>query len=135
MLREFRDFAMRGNIIDLAVAVVIGAAFGAVVAALVDGVLMPIIAAIVGKPSFNDLTISIGDAKILYGSVLSALITFLAVAAAVFFFVVKPIATLQKRLGMVKEPAPVKECPECLTSIPAAATRCAACTAQQPVAI
>jgi large conductance mechanosensitive channel len=99
MLKEFRDFLMRGNIVDLAVAVVIGAAFGALVKAFVDGILMQLIAAIVGKPSFGGLSFTINGAEFLYGNVLNATITFVAVAAAVFFFVVKPMNALQTRLG------------------------------------
>lgn len=103
MLKEFRDFLMRGNIVDLAVAVVIGAAFGALVKAFVDGILMQVIAAVFGEPSFGGLTFTVNGAEFLYGSVLNATITFVSVAAAVFFLVVKPMNALQDRLGKKKE--------------------------------
>ena len=131
MLREFRDFAMRGNVVDLAVAFVIGAAFGAVVTSLVDDLLMPIVALLIGKPDFSDLTFSISDTVFRYGSFLTALVTFLSIAAAIFFFVVKPITTLQARFASgQQEDKPTRACPECLSDIPMAASRCAFCTAQ-----
>jgi large conductance mechanosensitive channel len=98
MLREFRDFLMRGNIVELAVAFVIGVAFGALVTSFVDNLVMPVVAMLIGKPDFRDLTFTINDAVFRYGSFLTDLITFLAVAAAVFFFVVKPMNALANRL-------------------------------------
>ncbi len=98
MLREFRDFLLRGNIVELAVAFVIGVAFGALVTSFVDNLLMPVVAMIIGKPDFRDLTFTINDAVFRYGSFLTDLIAFLAVAAAVFFFVVKPVNALLNRL-------------------------------------
>jgi large conductance mechanosensitive channel len=102
MLKEFRSFLMRGNIVELAVAVVIGAAFGALVTSFVANLVTPIIAAIVGKPDFSDLTFTINDSVFRYGSFLNALIAFISIAAAVFFFVVKPIDALQRARGIEK---------------------------------
>lgn len=103
MLKEFKQFLLRGNVVDLAVAVVIGAAFGALVTSLVENLLTPIIAAIVGKPDFSNLTFTINDSVFHYGSFLNALIAFISIAAAVFFFVVKPINAIQKRRGRLDE--------------------------------
>ena len=102
MLKEFRSFLMRGNIVELAVAVVIGAAFGALVTSLVANLITPIIAAIIGKPDFSDLTFTINDSVFRYGAFLNALIAFISIAAAVFFFVVKPIDALQRARGIEK---------------------------------
>ena len=102
MLREFRDFLLRGNIVELAVAFVMGAAFGALVNSFVDNLLMPVVAMVIGKPDFRELTFTINDAVFRYGSFLTDLITFVAVAAAVFFFVVKPVNAL---LGRLRSPA------------------------------
>lgn len=102
MLKEFRQFLMRGNIVDLAIAVVIGAAFGALVTSLVANIITPVIAAIIGKPDFSNLTFTINDSVFRYGSFLNALISFVSIAAAVFFFVVKPIDALQKARGIEK---------------------------------
>jgi large conductance mechanosensitive channel len=131
MLSEFKSFLMRGNIIDLAVAVVIGAAFTGVVNSLVADIINPIIAAIIGKPDFSDLTISVGDATITYGNFITTLINFVLVAAAIFFFVVKPVNAMMSR---TKGEAAVttRQCPECLSEIPLAATRCAHCGVQVP---
>ena len=106
MLKEFKEFLMRGNIVDLAVAVVIGTAFGALVAALVADLLTPIVAAIIGKNDFSNLTFSINGSVFKYGSFLNALIAFVSIAAAVFFFVVKPMNHLQERLGTKADDAP-----------------------------
>jgi large conductance mechanosensitive channel len=103
MLKEFRTFLMRGNVVDLAVAVVIGAAFGAVVTSLVEDLLTPVIAAIVGKPDFSDLTFTINGSVFRYGSFLNAIIAFVSIAAAIFFFVVKPMNHLKDRLGKPEE--------------------------------
>jgi large conductance mechanosensitive channel len=120
---------MRGNVIDLAVAVVIGAAFGAVVTSLVDDIINPILAAIVGKPDFSDLTISVRDATITYGNFITAIINFLLIAAAIYFLVVMPMNKMQARLeeGKGTLDPETKQCPECLSVIPTAATRCAFC--------
>lgn len=105
MLKEFRDFLTRGNIVELAVAFVMGVAFAAVVTSLVDDLVMPIIAMIVGKPSFNDLTFTINDAVFRYGAFITALITFVAIAAAVFFAIVKPMQMLAERRRRGEAPA------------------------------
>jgi large conductance mechanosensitive channel len=110
MLKEFRDFLLRGNIVELAVAFVIGTAFAVVVASLVDNLLMPFVAMIIGEPDFRDLTFTINDAVFRYGAFLTDAITFVAVAAAVFFFVVKPIgALLARRAATVEEGLPDEE--------------------------
>ena len=100
MIKEFKDFLMRGNVIDLAVAVVIGAAFGAVVTSLVTDLLTPVIAAIFGKPDFSNLTFTINGSVFRYGNFINALIAFISIAAAVFFFVVKPVNAINRRRGI-----------------------------------
>jgi len=110
MLKEFRDFLLRGNIVELAVAFVMGVAFAAVVQAFVNGLIMPLIAAIFGKQDFNDLTFTINNAVFSYGSVITAAIQFVAIAAAVFFFVVKPVNALLRRFrSPVEEGMPDEE--------------------------
>ncbi len=128
MLREFRDFVMRGNVIDLAVAVVIGVAFTAVVNSFVADVLTPLLG-LVGVPDFSRASVRLGSAEVRYGLFLNALISFLLVAAAVFFFLVKPVNAITA--GREREPD-TKECTECLSTIPAGARRCPACTSPQP---
>lgn len=133
MLSEFRQFILRGNLVDLAVAVVIGTAFGAVVTALVKDLITPLIAAIGGEPDFSALKFTINGSQFLYGDFLNALFAFLLVAAVVFFLVVKPVNALMERYRT--EPPPEREtrdCSECLSQIPVAARRCAFCTAEQP---
>lgn len=103
MLKEFRDFLLRGNVVDLAVAVVIGAAFAALVNSLVSDILTPIIGAIIGKPDFSNLSFTIHGSQFNYGNFLNALIAFVSVAAAVFFFVVKPMNTLNRLRGASSE--------------------------------
>ena len=125
MLKEFRDFAMRGNVVDLAVGIVIGVAFGALVNSFVTNLVMSPIGAIFGKPSFDAL--ALGPFK--YGAFLTSLVQFLIIAGTVFFFVVKPMNALLKRLGMLEEPQPMRDCPSCLQSIPAGASKCMYCTA------
>ena len=135
MLKGFRQFILRGNVVDLAVAVVIGVAFGAVVTALVEDLLTPLIAAIVGKPDFSNLTFTINNSQFLYGKVINALIAFLGVAVAVYFFVIVPIERLQKLRAKPPVDVTTRACPECLSDIPKQARRCAFCTAQvTPVA-
>lgn len=130
-MKGFKQFLLRGNVVDLAVAVVVGAAFGAVVSSFVKDLLTPFIAAIVGKPDFSALTFEINGSKFLYGDFINAAVSFLLIASAVYFFVVLPINTLIQRYR--KAPAPAdpttKKCPECLSEIPLAARRCAFCTA------
>ena len=130
MLKEFRQFVMRGNVVDLAVAVVIGAAFGAVVTALVTDLITPLVAAIFGKPSFAGLSFDINNSRFLYGAFFNAVLSFLVVAAAIFFLVVRPLNVLAaRRAAREPEAAPTtRECPECLSEIPIAAHRCAYCT-------
>ncbi len=131
MLREFRDFVLRGNVVDLAVAVVIGAAFGAVVSSLVENLITPLIGAIGGQPEFSRLSFEINGSRFGYGEFLNALISFLLIAAVVFFLVVKPLNKLMERL-MPGKPVdkPTRGCPECLSDIPLQARRCAFCTAE-----
>ena len=130
MIKGFKEFIMRGNVVDLAVAVVIGVAFGALVTSMVEDLLTPLIAAIIGKPDFSDLTFTIHDSTFFYGEFINALIAFLSIATAVYFFVVAP-------LNRLKGPAEVttRDCPECTSEIPLAAKRCPQCTAQIPTAV
>jgi large conductance mechanosensitive channel len=131
VLKGFRDFILRGNVVDLAVAVVIGAAFGALVAAFVTGIITPLIAAILGKPSFAGLTFTINGAKFLYGSVINAAITFVSIAAVIYFFVVQPMNIINARNKPGKPvDIPVRACPECQSDIPITARRCAFCTSE-----
>lgn len=135
MLKGFRDFILRGNVVDLAVAVVIGTAFTAIVNSFVTDILNPLIAATIGKPNFSYLVLHVGSGEIKIGNFLNAAITFLIVAAVVYFGVVVPMSWALKRIKR-NEPAPpaapaTKRCPQCLSEIPLAATRCAHCT--QPV--
>jgi large conductance mechanosensitive channel len=127
-LTEFKKFLFRGNLVDLAVAVVIGLAFSAVVNALVADLITPIIAAIFGKHDFSALTFTINGSVFRYGAFLNALIAFVSIAAAVFFFVVKPVNYLMSRRA--QEDPDTKECPECTSAIPVKARRCPECTAQ-----
>jgi large conductance mechanosensitive channel len=128
-MKDFRAFLLRGNLVDMAVGIVIGVAFGAVVTALVSDLITPLIAAIGGQPDFSTLTFKINGSKFLYGSFINALISFVVIAAVVYFFVVKPVAAL---LARYKTDPPVDEsvrdCPHCLSSIPVGARRCAFCT-------
>ena len=128
LLNEFKKFLFRGNVVDLAVAVVNGAAFGAVVKALVADLITPIIALIFGKPNFGALSFTINGSHFRYGDFINNLITFVSIAAAVFFFVVTPINQLMARRA--EEDPETKECPECTSAIPFAARRCPECTAQ-----
>ncbi len=130
MLKGFRDFILRGNVVDLAVAVVIGVAFTAVVNSLVADVINPLIAAIFRKPDFSYLVVHIHGGVVKYGNFLNAIISFLIIAAVIYFFIVLP---LNKLLARFQKPVPVappalKTCPECLSDIPAAARRCSHCT-------
>lgn len=133
MLKGFRNFILRGNVIDLAVAVVVGAAFTNIVNALVKDIINPLIAATVHKPDFSALVITIHGGKILYGDFLNALISFLLIAASVYFGIVLPIQSLLKRFKPSQAAPPTtRPCPECLSDIPLSAKRCAHCA--QPVA-
>jgi large conductance mechanosensitive channel len=129
-MKGFRDFILRGNVVDLAVAVVIGAAFTAVVTAFVKGFITPLIGAIIGNPDFSALTFTINGSTFLIGDIINAVISFLLVALVVYFLVVLPVNTLMDRFKKEPPPAPeTRECPECLSKIPVAARRCAFCTA------
>lgn len=132
MLKGFREFVLRGNVVDMAVGVVIGAAFGAIVTAFVKDLLTPLIAALVGKPDFSAYTFEINGSKFLYGDFINALISFLLVAAAVYYFVVLPVNALMARIHKGDEPAApaTKVCPECKSSIAVDARKCAYCTSQ-----
>jgi large conductance mechanosensitive channel len=133
MLRGFKQFILRGNVIDLAVAVVMGAAFGAVVAAFVKDLLTPLISAIFGKPSFENLSVTLNNSVFAYGDFLNALISFLLIAIAVYFFVVTPINALIARYRQEPTPDPTtRKCPECLSEVPIQARRCAFCTSAIP---
>jgi large conductance mechanosensitive channel len=130
MFRGFRQFLMRGNVIDLAVAVVIGAAFGAVVTALVKDLITPLIAAIGGKPDFSAIVFTVNGSKFLIGDFINAIVSFLMIGAAIYFFVVAPMNALMARIhrGEATPDPTTKKCPECLSEIPIAARRCAFCT-------
>ena len=131
MLREFRAFILRGNLVDLAVAVVIGTAFTAVVNALVKDIITPLIAAIGGEPNFSRLAFTINGSRFAYGDFLNAVLTFLIVAAGMFFLVIKPVNLLLEELQTEPEvESPTRPCPECLSRIPRAASRCAFCTTE-----
>ncbi|HYK33006.1 MAG TPA: large conductance mechanosensitive channel protein MscL [Streptosporangiaceae bacterium] len=132
-MKGFRTFLLRGNLVDLAVAVVIGVAFTAVVQALVVNIITPLISAIAGQPSFGSLSVHIGKADFTYGLFLNALISFLIIAAVVYFLIVAPMAKLLAFVDRKKE-ATERECPECLSQIPIAAKRCKFCTAVVPPA-
>ena len=133
MLSGFKQFILRGNVVDMAVGVVIGAAFGAVVTALTKDLLTPLIAAVVGKPDFSSVAFTINGTAFPVGDFINSVVSFLLIAAAIYFFVVVPVNALVSR--MRKAPAPAdpttKKCPECLSEIPIEARRCSFCT--QPV--
>jgi large conductance mechanosensitive channel len=130
MLQEFKAFIFRGNIVDLAVAVVIGIAFGAVITALVADIITPLIAAIFGSHDFSALTFTINNSTFLYGAFINAVISFVLIAAAVFFVVVKPMNAMAARRTKEEPAATTRDCPECLSEIPLAAKRCRYCTAE-----
>ena len=131
MLKEFRSFILRGNVVDLAVGIVIGAAFGVIVTAFVDNILSPLIGSIGGE-NLGKLTLTVNGVKLVYGQVLNAILSFLMIGAAIFFFVVKPVNVLMARLKTEPDvESPTKSCTECLSSIPAPAKRCAFCTSPQ----
>jgi len=130
MLKGFKQFILRGNVVDLAVAVVIGAAFAAVVASFVADILMPLIAAVAGKPDFSALVANVNGTPVACGKFLNALIGFLLVAAAIYFFLIAPLNAWEARRARGQAPADptTKQCPECLSEVPIAAKRCAHCT-------
>ena len=127
MFKGFREFIMRGSVVDLAVGVVMGAAFGAVVTGFVKDLLTPLIAALMGKPDFSALAFEVNGSKFLVGDFLNALISFVLVSLAVYFFIVVPINAMTTRFNL-NAPAAKKVCPECQSEIPVAARKCAFCT-------
>jgi len=128
MLSEFKEFALKGNLIELAIAFILGLAFSAVVVSLVNDVVLQLVAAIVGQPSFDELSINLNDTAIRYGAFLTALINFLLIAF-VLFLIVRTVNKLQRPSQEAPAPA-TRNCPFCFTVIPAAATRCSACTSE-----
>jgi large conductance mechanosensitive channel len=129
MLKGFKDFALKGNLIEVAVGLVMALAIFALVQALIESLVTPLIGAVVGEPDFGDLTFTINGSEFFYGNFINALITFLSVAAAVYFFMVVPYERYKQHRGITSDMRP---CPECTTEIPIAATRCPSCTAQVP---
>jgi large conductance mechanosensitive channel len=135
MAREFKAFLLRGNVVDLAVGIVIGAAFGALVTALVRDLLTPLIAAIIGKHDFSALRFTVDGSTFHYGDFLNVLIAFVSIAAAVFFFVVKPVnALMARRKTALDTESETRPCSECLSEIPRLARRCAFCASPQAAA-
>ena len=130
LLKEFRTFLLRGNLVDMAVGFVIGIAFAALVNALVKDLITPIIAALIGKHDFSALSFTIHGSRFLYGDFINAVIAFVSIAAAVFFFVVKPVNALTARRKAEPVDEIVRACPECMSEIPRAARRCAFCTTE-----
>jgi len=130
MIKGFKEFLLRGNVVDLAVAVVIGGAFGAVVAALVKDLLTPLIAAIVGKPDFSAIVFTVNGSQFLIGDFINNVLSFVLVAAAIYFFVVTPMNMMveRRRRGQAPVDPTTKKCTECLSEVPIAARRCAFCT-------
>ena len=133
-MKGFKQFILRGNVLDLAVAVVMGAAFGAVVTALVKDLVTPLIAAVVGSPDFSSIAVSVNGSKLLIGDFLNAVIAFLLMAAAVYFLIVLPLNRLTARLNRGEAPPDptTRKCPECLSEVAIAARRCAFCTSPLP---
>ena len=132
MLKGFKEFMLRGNVIDLAVAVVIGAAFGAVITALVKDLITPLIAAVGGKPDFSALAFRVNGSRLLVGDFINALVSFLMIGAAVYLFIVAPLNAWNERIrrGEVAPDPTTRKCTECLSEVPIAARRCAFCTSQ-----
>lgn len=129
---EFKKFLLRGNVVDLAVGVVIGVAFGAVVTSLVADIITPIIAGLIGQPDFSALSFTLNDSEVLYGNFLNAVFSFLVVAAAIFYLVVRPVNHLvsrTKRQAETPEPT-TRRCPHCWSDIARQASRCPQCTAE-----
>jgi large conductance mechanosensitive channel len=129
-VKDFREFLLRGNLVDMAVGVVIGLAFAAVISALVADLVTPLIAAIGGKPDFAGLKFHVNGSQFLYGAFINALIAFVIVAAVLFFFVIRPVNRLMARRATEPDvDSETKPCPRCLSQIPVGATKCAFCTA------
>ncbi|MHB8451332.1 MAG: large conductance mechanosensitive channel protein MscL [Mycobacteriales bacterium] len=132
-MKGFREFILRGNVVDLAVAVIIGVAFGAVVTALVKDIITPIVAALGGQPDFSQLTFRVNHSTFHYGDFINAVIAFVIIAGVVYFFVVRPVNALISRFKTDTDAgSDTRECAECLSKIPVAARRCAFCTVEQP---
>src|SRR6187551_3273397 len=130
-MKDFKEFLLRGNLVDMAVGIVIGVAFAALVTAFVADLVPPLIAAIGGKPNFDSLSFTVNGSHFLYGAFINALISFLIIAAVIFFFVVKPVnALMARRRTEPPVDVPTTACPECLSEIPDAARRCAFCTTE-----
>lgn len=129
MMKGFKEFMLRGNVLDLAVAVVIGGAFGAVVSAFVKDLLTPLVAAVGGQPDFSSLFFTVNGSRFMYGDFLNAVISFLIVGAAVYFLVVLPVGRLTARFKRIETPT-TKKCPECLSAVPLLARKCAFCTSE-----
>lgn len=132
MLREFRKFILRGSVVDLAVGIVIGAAFTSIVNALVRDVVTPVISIFGSSKHFENAHFTIHGSQFLYGDLINSVISFLIVALVVFFFVVQPINRLSERFGLGKQDEPTKKCPHCLSKIPKEATKCMFCTSKLP---
>jgi large conductance mechanosensitive channel len=129
MVKEFKEFLLRGNLLDLAVAVVIGVAFTAVVNAFVANLITPLIKAIFGgSAQFKNLSFTLHGSRFAYGAFLNAALSFVIIAAVIFFLVIKPVNSLMDRMGFTPQDDPVRQCPECLSKVPEEATRCAYCT-------
>ena len=129
MLKGFKDFALKGNLIEVAVGLVMALAIFDLVSALIEDLITPLIAAVAGEPDFSGLSFTINGSEFLYGDFLTAVITFLSVAAAVYFLIVKPYEAYKQRMGITPDTRP---CPECTTEISVAAKRCPSCTAPVP---
>ncbi len=133
-MKDFKQFLLRGNVVDLAVGIVIGAAFGAVVAALVKDLITPLVAAVFGSHDFSALAFTINGSRFAYGDFVNAVLSFVTIAAAVFFLVVKPVnALMARRRTEPPVDETTRQCPECLSEVPIAARRCAFCTSQLAV--
>ena len=133
-VNEFKEFLLRGNVIDLAVAVVLGAAFGSVVNSIVENLMTPLIGAIGGRPDFSEVGFTINGSHFGIGNIVNATLSFVIMAAVIFFFIVKPVNLLIERARVQPPPDPTtKKCPYCLSEIPLAATRCAFCTSELPM--
>ena len=130
-MRDFRTFLLRGNVVDLAVGIIIGVAFSGVVNALVRDMVTPLIAALLGKPHFDQLDFTVNSSHFLLGDFINAIFSFLLIAAVVFFFIVKPVNTLTSRFRSEPPPDPsIRKCPYCVSDIPTQATRCPQCTSE-----
>ena len=130
MLKEFRDFLLLGNLLEIAIGLVLALAFTAVVTSLVEDLITPLIAAIFGQPDFSGLTFTINDSTFRYGDFLNAVVTFVLIAAVIFFLIVRPMNALAARRAGPEEGAITRPCPECLSEIPTGARRCVLCTAE-----